>query len=235
MKPVIGIVSKNITHEKFYNWSWQRINNDVRYSINKNGALTLGIMPQTLRKDFNKSDKRDTVKMSRGEMLDLITIIDKCDGVVLQGGLSSHNYEEFIAKYCYKKDIPLLAICSGYNNVIRALGGKTQKNSNTNIHNRPDLQYAHNCRVVDEKSLFFGIIKQKIFNVNSIHEYIAIKLPKKLSVVALSQDNQIEVVEAKDKSFYMAIKYHPELLVDKDKIQNKIFKAFVEACKKRQQ
>lgn len=233
MKPVIGIVSKNITHEKFYNWSWQRINNDVRYAINKNGAIALGIMPQTLRKDFNKSDKCDRVKMSKEEMLDMAAIIDKCDGIVLQGGLSSHNYEEFIAKYCYKKDIPLLAICSGYNNVIRALGGKIKKISNINIHNRPDLQYAHNCKVVDEKSLFFGIVKQKLFNVNSIHEYIAINIPTKLSVVALSQDNQIEVVEAKDKAFYMAIKYHPELLVDNDKIQNEIFKVFVEACKKR--
>lgn len=37
MKPIIGIVSKNITIEEFYNWSWQRISNDVRYSINKIG------------------------------------------------------------------------------------------------------------------------------------------------------------------------------------------------------
>ena len=53
-KAIIGIVSKNITVEEFYNWSWQRISDAVRYSINKNGGLVLGILPQTQRKDFIK-------------------------------------------------------------------------------------------------------------------------------------------------------------------------------------
>ena len=46
-KAIIGIVSKNITVKEFYNWSWQRISDAVRYSINKNGGLVLGILPQT--------------------------------------------------------------------------------------------------------------------------------------------------------------------------------------------
>ena len=51
-----------------------------------------------------------------------------------------------------------------------------------------------------------------------------------MTVVAVSDDNQIEVVEAKNKKFFIGIKYHPELLVDDDLIQNKIFKRFVECC-----
>jgi len=43
MKPLIGIVSKNITIEEFYNWSWQRISNDVRYSVNKNAQNEMGV------------------------------------------------------------------------------------------------------------------------------------------------------------------------------------------------
>ena len=39
VKPIIGIISKNITIEEFFNWSWQRISNDVRYSVNKHGGL----------------------------------------------------------------------------------------------------------------------------------------------------------------------------------------------------
>ncbi|MBQ8748985.1 MAG: gamma-glutamyl-gamma-aminobutyrate hydrolase family protein [Clostridia bacterium] len=49
-------------------------------------------------------------------------------------------------------------------------------------------------------------------------------------MVAVSDDNQVEVVEAKNKTFYIGVKYHPELLVDNDKIQNEIFKAFIQAC-----
>lgn len=232
MKPVIGIVSKNLTSIKYYNWSWQRINNDIRYAINKNGGIALGILPQTLRKNFNLDNEKDCITLAKNEKLDLIEVINKCDGIILQGGISSHNYEEFIAEYCYKKDIPLLAICDGYNNMIRALGGKIQKIDDLDIHNRPDLTIAHKCTIIDKNSLFYNIMKKELIDVNSIHSYVGTNIPKKLNVVALSDDNQVEVVEGKNKKFYMGIKYHPELLVDTNKSQNEIFKAFIFACKK---
>ena len=68
--------------------------------------------------------------------------------------------------------------------------------------------------------------------VNSIHTYICTKLPKELTAVALSDDGQVEVVEAKNKNFFMGIKYHPELLVDIDEKQNNIFKKFIDTCAK---
>lgn len=234
MKPIIGIVSKNITIKEFYNWSWQRISNDIRYAVNKNGGIVLGILPQTLRKNFNQNDEKEDIKLTCEEVLDLIYIINKCNGIILQGGISSHNYEEFIAKYCYENNIPLLGICAGYNNIIRGLGGKSEKLDNVDIHDRPDLQYAHKCSIIDKHSLFYKIIKTEHFNVNSVHTYIGTKIPKELSVVAISEDNQVEVVEAKNKTFYIGIKYHPELLVDNDYIQNEIFKKFIEVCQNKQ-
>lgn len=227
---VIGVVSKNITIEDFYNWSWQRISNDVRYSINKNGGLVMGILPQTSRKVFNQEDEHENVKLTAQEKTDLAFFINQCSGIVLQGGISSHNHEEFIAKYCYENDIPLLGICAGYNNMIRGLGGSAEKIQNVDIHDRPDLKYAHKCKVVDKNSLFAKIVKEETFDVNSVHTYVGTKIPKQLSIVAVSDDNQVEVVEAKDKKFYIGIKYHPELLVDDDKKQNEIFKQFVKIC-----
>ena len=231
-KPIIGIVSKNITIEEFYNWSWQRISNDVRYSINKNGGLVLGVLPQTTRKKFNLEDEHENIELTSAEISDLKQMLDYCDGVILQGGISSHNYEEFIAKYCYENNIPLIGICAGYNNIIRAFGGKAEKITNTDIHDRADLKYAHKCKIVDKNSLFYKIVKTEEFDVNSVHTYVGTDIPKELSVVALSNDNQVEVVEAKNKRFYIGIKYHPELLVDEDEKQNNIFKHFIEVCKK---
>ena len=57
-------------------------------------------------------------------------------------------------------------------------------------------------------------------------------MPKELTAVALSDDGQVEVVEAKNKNFFMGIKYHPELLVDIDEKQNNIFKKFIDTCAK---
>ena len=148
----------------------------------------------------------------------------------MQGGISSNNYEEFIAEYCYKNDIPLLGICAGYNNIIRGLGGLATKIDNVDVHDRPDLKYAHDCKIVDKNSKFYEILKTDEFKVNSVHTYVGTKIPQSLSIVALSHDQQVEVVEAKDKKFFIGVKYHPELLVDIDEKQNNIFKRFVEVC-----
>lgn len=232
-KVIIGVVSKNIISENFYNWSWQRISDSIRYAINKNNGLVLGILPQTTRQNFNIVNEHEEIMLTPQEKKDLIVFIKKCDGIILQGGIAPHYYEEFIAKYCYEHDFPLLGICAGFNNVIRGLGGKTDILDNPNVHDRPDLTYAHKCIITDKNSLFYKIVKHEVFDVNSIHTHLATFVPKELSIVAVSEDKQIEVVEAKNKRFYIGIKYHPELLVDFDEKQNHIFKKFIQICDKK--
>ena len=229
--PSIGIVSKNLTAEDFYGWQWQRISDSIRYAINKNNGLTIGILPQKNNQFFNQEDEHENIKLTELEQSNLLQILKLCDGIILQGGITSHNYEEFIAKHCYDNNIPCLGICAGFNNIVRALGGSTIKLSNIDKHDRPDLQYAHSCNIVDKDSLFYKIVGQCSFPVNSVHTYIANTIPDLLNVVAISDDNQIEVVEAKNKKFYIGIKYHPELLIDKDDFENNIFKVFVDMCR----
>ena len=229
--PIIGIVSKNLTVEDFFGWQWQRICDSIRYAINKNGGLVIGILPQKNNQTFNQEDEHENIELTQFEQERLLQTLKLCDGIILQGGISSHNYEEFIAKYCYDNNIPCLGICAGFNNMVRALGGTTIKLINVDKHDRPDLQYAHSCNIIDKSSLFYKIIKQDTFFVNSVHTYIANKTPTSLSVVAMSDDEQVEVVEAKNKKFYIGIKYHPELLIDKDDFENNIFKTFIDKCK----
>ena len=93
----------------------------------QNGGLVMGILPQTTRKNFNRVDETDSVALTKEEIDNLLFFVKKCDGIILQGGISSHNYEEYIAKYRYNNDIPLIGICAGYNNIIRGLGGVTKK------------------------------------------------------------------------------------------------------------
>ena len=232
MKPIIGVLSKNISIDEFYGWTWQRISNHVRYAINKHGGIVLGILPQTLRQHFNQEDEPEDISLSDEEISDLVSLLKMCDGIILQGGISSHNYEEFVAKYCYENDVPLIGVCAGYNNIIRGLGGLAEKIKNVEVHDRPDLKYAHKCQVVDKNSLFYKLVGKDLLDVNSVHTYVGTKIPKELSVVAVSDDGQVEVVEAKNKKFYIGFKYHPELLVDDDKVQDRIFEEFLKTCKK---
>ena len=73
--------------------------------------------------------------------------------------------------------------------------------------------------------------KEENFEVNSLHTYIGTQIPSELSVVAVSDDGQTEVVEAKNKRFFVGIKYHPELLAKIDEKQKRIFERFVDECK----
>lgn len=234
MQPVIGIVTKYFNGDNYYGWSWMRISNNLRYALTKNGAIVTGILPQSNTIDFQACDEHDERVMQKEEESKFTRFLDMCDGIVLQGGMNSCYYEEFTARYCYEHNIPLLGICAGYNTIIRALGGTTRKLSDEDIekHEKPFDKYVHGLTVTDEDSLFYSVVKEKNFMINSIHQYVGDVLPLALSVVAKSDDGQIEVVEAKNKKFFMGIKYHPELLCDFDKKQNDIFTAFINACKK---
>lgn len=232
--PIIGIVTKYFNLDTYYGWSWMRISNNLRYALTKNGAVVTGILPQSETIEFQACDEHDDRVMNENEKSKFIAFLDTCDGVILQGGMNSCYYEEFTAQYCYEHDIPLLGICAGYNTIIRALGGTTRKLSDSDIslHEKPFDTYAHDVIVTDETSLYYSIVKEKKFKINSIHQYVGDVLPDTLSVVAKSDDGQIEVVEAKNKKFFMGIKYHPELLINLDKKQNDIFVAYINACKK---
>ena len=71
------------------------------------------------------------------EKENLIAQLKLCDGVILQGGAETDNYEIVIAKYCYENDVPILGICAGQNNIARALGGTIYKIPNPEKHDKP--------------------------------------------------------------------------------------------------
>ena len=56
-------------------------------------------------------------------------------------------------------------------------------------------------------------------------------VPSCLKVTAIDEDNNPEVIEAKNKKFYIGVKFHPELLKNDIKITN-LFKLFIQECKK---
>ena len=61
-------------------------------------------------------------KSKEEEKNELYRQIDLCDGFILQGGLYSSNYEIEMAKRIIELDKPLIGICAGFNNILRALG-----------------------------------------------------------------------------------------------------------------
>lgn len=67
--------------------------------------------------------------------------------------------------------------------------------------------------------------------VNSRHKRTIKECPK-LDKVAFCDDGYADVVESKEKRFYMGLRFHPESLYKKDKLMNNIFAEFIKECKR---
>ena len=225
-KIIIGIVGK---HTKIIK---KRTNTYIRYEIKQaifdNGGIAIGILSPNEELMFYRNDwkifENDLIKQN------ILDQIDLCDGIILQGGITNEAFEAFIAKYCYEKDIPCLGICAGQNCIVNALNGTVKTIDNPEKHFRPDDDYVHEI-TIDKNSKFFDIIKKEKIMVNSRHKNTIDNIAN-LNKAALCVDSYIDVVEAKNKKFYIGLRFHPESLYKIDNNMNKIFRFFLEQCKK---
>ena len=226
-KPIIGIVSKHYDTNKSCKTDTY-VRDEVKQAIYDNGGIAIAILPPT--KNINECGDEWTNNLTEEEMDNLIQEIKLCSGVILQGGALTENFENIIAKYCYDNDIPTLGICAGQNVIARALGGTTFKISNPDKHDRTFDEYVHSIKINDN-SKFYNIVKVKEMMVNSRHKR-SIKDCPLLDKVAFCEDGYPDVIESKDKKFYIGVRFHPESLYKKDKNMNTIFKELINACKK---
>lgn len=223
-KTVIGIVAKPSLEQDM--WHYMEVVDDIRIALIKNNALTVGILPTENRIDFKRDEEVDSIKLSEEEKEDLEHVVARLDGVILEGGLVSNIYEEELARICIDKDIPLLGICSGFNNLVRALGGSVHIDDSI-FHNQFGARIAHDINI-DKNSKLFEILKEETVVVNSIHTCVAKREEiKGYKVVATCpEDNNVEAIELENKRFVMGLKWHPELM----DTMNPIFEEFVKAC-----
>ncbi len=225
-KPIIGIVAKH--YDKYES---SRINtfigDEIKQAIFDNNGIAIAILPTESEINYSGDEYKDNLLSKEKE--NLITQIKLCDGIILQGGTATDNYESIIAKYCYDNDLPILGICAGQNNIVRALGGTTYKINNQDKHNVSFDEYIHSIKI-DKTSKFYNIVKTDKMMVNSIHKR-AVKDCPKLDKVAFCEDGYPDVIESKDKKFYIGVRFHPESLYKKDSKMNMIFEVFINACK----
>ena len=120
-RPIIGIIGK--VQPQYGEDIWHRIDevDEIRYLIVKNGGIAIMLLTTAATLKFNDNDIKDDTILSDEEKNELYRQIDLCDGFILQGGLYSSNYEIEMAKRIIELDKPLIGICAGFNNILRAI------------------------------------------------------------------------------------------------------------------
>ena len=229
-KPIIGIIGK--VQPQYGEDIWHRIDevDELRYMIVKNGGTAIMLLPTEETLKFNDNDIKDNTILNDEQINELYRQIDLCDGFILQGGLYSSNYEIEIAKRVIKLDKPLIGICAGFNNILRALGSDVIEDK-TKKHDIYNKDYRHKISVI-EGTMLYNLINKKEYYVNSIHSMIALKedVESYAEISSISYDGFVESFELKNKKFVIGIKWHPELMLDDD-FTNKLFKEFIEKSK----
>lgn len=224
-KAIIGIVGKHIKDDKIRTNTL--IRDEVKQAVFDNGAIAIGILSPNDEILYTIDDWENTEEKIEKEKI--IAQINLCNGIILQGGSTNEAFENWIAKFCYENDIPCLGICAGQNSVVRGLGGTTYKIPNPEKHNKPSENYVHNIHI-DTSSKFYTIINKEEIMVNSRHKR-TIDKSLFLDKVGFCEDGYADVVESKNKKFYIGVRFHPESLYKTDENMNNIFKSFIEVCK----
>ena len=126
-------------------------------------------------------------------------------------------------------DKPLIGICAGFNNILRAIGTDVIEDKNKS-HDIYDKEYRHKVSIIKGTKIF-DLIEKEEYSVNSIHSMIAPKekVEKYARISAISYDDLVECFELDNKKFVIGIKWHPELMLD-DEFPNKLFKEFISKC-----
>ena len=152
---------------------------------------------------------------------EIIADINKCNGIIMQGGDEYTKLHLDIIKYLYDNDIPLLAICMSMQAMGVLFNGKLDSIDN---HYSKD-RYSHMV-YIKKNTLLYDILGVSKIMVNSNHKE-SVKYTD-LSISGYS--DCIEAIEDKSKRFFLGLQWHPEKMIEYDTLERKIFDYFKEVC-----
>jgi len=150
------------------------------------------------------------------------------------------NFELILARKALEKDMPILGICRGLQVLNVASGGTLYQDLEHEMgpeyfHVREQFrkwQGSHSINVLEGKKIYEAI-GQKSLMVNSFHHQAVKTLGRDFEVSAWSFDGVIEAIESKAHHYVTAVQWHPEMMSERDIIQQRLFNHFVNVTSKK--
>ena len=217
MKPIIGILLREKENKER---NLIGINKEVSDMVIRCGGIPIGIIPNYLD-NFIDNDYYSGKKMTTNELNEIKKIINLCDGIIIPGGSEFHDIDIKIIKYVHNIDLPCLGICAGMQAMGFAYNGKLDHIENDN-HNKND-DYVHSVSIKKDSKIH-EILNKNYILVNSRHNDKIINTD--LDIVGYS-DDIIEIVEDKNKKFFIGVQWHPESIIMYDNVSQKLIKEFI--------
>lgn len=193
---------------------------------------------------------------------ELDALLDLADGVMLTGSASNVHPRHFaedvhdsalpldadrdawtlpLIPRALEREIPLFAICRGFQEANVALGGSlhqaVQEVTDRHDHRAPsgapaDVQYgfAHDV-LVQPGGVLARVLDEPRIRVNSVHGQGVNRLASGLRIEAVAPDGLVEAFSVADaRGFNLSVQWHPEWQAATNPVSIRLFKAFGAAC-----
>lgn len=134
-------------------------------------------------------------------------------------------------KISYEMDRRVLAICRGLQVMNVAFGGTLiqdlERKTTISHYQNLDGRYGyHTVEVVG--GLLASIFGSRRILVNSFHHQAIEEVAPDFEIEAVSADGIVEAISKKDRSFFVGVQWHPELMVKNNLYQKELFEKFLE-------
>jgi len=236
MKPLIGI-TMNLDVQPARNVN--ALDHDYGRAVHKAGGIPVpvlgidGLIPDLVR-------RFDGFVFSGGDDIDprfyKEKLIQKARLVLSPDQRTVFEMKLFRAAHRARK--PILAICGGEQLINVALGGTLYQDimlqmpgSLRHGASRRGEKIFHDVEI-SESSLLFRILRTPRLRVRSAHHQSVREIARGLHIAARSDDNVIEALESRSRSFLIAVQWHPEKR-PYDRFTKKLFTALITASKGR--
>ena len=185
-------------------------------------------------------------------------LCEMCDGIMFTGGddISPSIYGEepipelenvseerdalelLVIEKAMEMQIPVFGICRGIQFLNAYLGGTLYQDLPAQFGNEIEHHQSEPYPVpTHEVSIIPGtpladLLGKDSIAVNSFHHQAVKKLANGLIPMASSADGLVEAFYRPGPVYFWAVQWHPEMLFQHDENSRKLFRSFVEACKK---
>lgn len=191
-------------------------------------------------------------------------VLDSLDGLFLTGNISNVDPRFYgeqspagnlldpqrdatalpLIRRAIERDIPLFAVCRGFQELNVALGGSLYQRvhevpgmldhrEDSSLPREGQYDYAHDI-VLTEGGLLRQLAGVERVQVNSVHGQGIHRLAQGLAVEATAPDGLIEAVQLCDDSrFALGVQFHPEWQYQRDPFYRALFERFGEAVRAR--
>ncbi len=194
-----------------------------------------------------------------GSLVDMSGVLDALDGLLLTGSPSNVHPSEYggepldaeilhdrerdattlpLIREAVRRDLPVLAICRGIQELNVALGGTLHQR----VHEVPGrLNHRHRKESPDGAygpahlvaltagGLLAGLAGGLEVMVNSLHSQGIDRLAPGLRVEAVAPDGQIEGASLPEARFVVGVQWHPEYKANENAFSAALFSAFARA------